>query len=506
MVKRSRPLLILGLFLLFACSTTDESLPPVLLSSVTLTQPATFVPSQTATSTPSLTHTSSPTLRTTPSPSRRPPDTSLPTSTLRKTSTATTQATITPTFDASSLITRTPAQPAQCPEEKPELVPTFNYDDDNWMLVWKQILEALNHGVTRKAIISVYSQHYPTFARRWILEKDVTGDDIPELLFTFMPESFIAYLCKDGQYQAVQLPVNSYHFLQPTIITIKDMNRDGVDEIIARAGDDRIRVFTVYEWDGNKFVELNEKSDCMVLYGPSTVKALDVNGDYIQELVLKQEIPIWSEYTYGLPWRKETRICSWNGASFVLTSTEYAQPEYRFQAVQDGDRATLAGDYGKALNFYQQAIFSDTLDWWSNERSWYESNVYVKEFVINPTLDSSLTPDPAEYPNLTAYSRYRIMLLHIVRDYLPEAKIVYDTLQAKIPNGQVGHAYAEMAEVFWNEYQKSSDLKQACSETVKYATSYAEDILSYLGNSKFSKAYYGDQSLEYQPEDICPFR
>lgn len=223
--------------------------------------------------------------------------------------------------------------------------------------------------------------------------------------------------------------------------------------------------------------------------------------------MLEQAIPIWSEYEDGLPWRKETRICAWNGELFVLTHTKIeGPPEYRFQAVQDGDRATVAGDYTKALDLYQQAIFSDKLEWWSQERRIYEITIYGDKRVSKPTPIPSLLPDPAEYPNIAAYARFRIMLLHVASGYLSDAQTVYDTLQAKFPPGQPGHAYAEMAVVFWDEYQRAHSFEQACSKAIEYAAANPAAILAYLGNGEYARMYYGDQSLEYKPEDVCPFR
>jgi hypothetical protein len=68
------------------------------------------------------------------------------------------------------------------------------------------------------------------------------------------------------------------------------------------------------------------------------------------------------------------------------------------------------------------------------------------------------------------------------------------------PSGQPGHAYAEMAQAFWDEYQSSRNLGSSCGKAVAYATAHP-DILIYLGSD-----YHGTQSLWYQPADICPFK
>jgi hypothetical protein len=286
------------------------------------------------------------------------------------------------------------------------------------------------------------------------------------------------------------------------------MNRDGVNEIMTLDGDDRIREVYVFEWDGSAFQALNMSSgNCSGLLGPeSWPYAQDTNGSSTMDLVLKQGIPIWSEYTDGLPWRKETRTCTWDGSAFVLTRTEITTPpEYRFQAVQDGDRASLAGDYPKALDLYQQAVFSDTLQAWSFDRFLYEGELPNQNSPGAPTLMPLPTPDPAEYPSLAAYARYRILLLYSLRGDLTDAKTVYDTLQAKFPAGQVGHADAELATAFWTSYQASHSIAQACAQAIADAAQHPVEVLAYLGRSDYSQTPFGDQSLEYTPQDICPY-
>jgi hypothetical protein len=113
--------------------------------------------------------------------------------------------------------------------------------------------------------------------------------------------------------------------------------------------------------------------------------------------------------------------------------------------------------------------------------------------------------DAAEYPNLAAYARFRIMLLHIKRGFLPEAKTVYDALQQKFPSGQPGYAYAEMAAAFMDAYTSSQSLERACESAIAYTTTHPKEILAYLGNGEYTESFYGEQSLKYVPESVCPF-
>lgn len=78
--------------------------------------------------------------------------------------------------------------------------------------------------------------------------------------------------------------------------------------------------------------------------------------------------------------------------------------------------------------------------------------------------------------------------------------MVYDTLQEKYPAGQPGYEFAAMAKDFWQEYQTSQNIGQACRKAIDYAAAHPE-ILGYLGDY-----YHGSQSKIYQPEDVCPVK
>ncbi len=356
------------------------------------------------------------------------------------------------------------------------------------------MLEFLNLGGTQQAVITAYKLRDTQADERFIRQADVTGDGVPELLFT-EPGTLNVFYCENGKY-LLQTPLTeTYHFNIPVITYVMDLNMDGVNELVIFSGDDRFRDIDIFEWDIISFRYLmDEGRICSSLMGPSTFKFSDNDSNGIKELILLQTIPIWTEYTDGLPWREETRTCTWDGNHYTPTKIDYSPPEYRFQAVQDGDRAMNVGDFDKALDLYQQAIFNVDLDWWSLDRKIYEIQIAQGE-----TTFPTPVPDTNEYYFLAAYARFRIMLIHLMRGHQSDAEVVFNTLQEKFPTGQPGYEFAEMAVQFWNEYQISSDMGLSCSAAIQYAANHT-DILTYLGGD-----YHGDQSLSYEPPDICPF-
>lgn len=237
---------------------------------------------------------------------------------------STLEPSISPTFDVAQIVKRTAPAPARCPKENPTLKPTSHLMTDSEMILYDEIRVFLDIGGTRQAVVTDYMQVEPRSGDYGIREVDVTGDGVPELLVAGA-NSLYVFLCREGSYYGMEMLDGTYHFYPPLIWKLVDMNGDGVAEIIARFGDLRYQFVEVYEWDGTHFQLLNgdpwsDDKDCMVLMGDSRVDVTDTNGDGLLELILKQGIPIWDEYVSGVPWRKETRTCAWNGTAFALAA------------------------------------------------------------------------------------------------------------------------------------------------------------------------------------------
>ncbi len=307
------------------------------------------------------------------------------------------------------------------------------------------------------------------------------------------------FLCQAGQY-ALAYDYRTYAF-SADLETVEDVNNDGVPEIVFAetefgAGVNSSTTYYLWEWDGRAFVDITAGD--LVAYNGSGV-ITDTDGNGTKEVVLTQGIVGGlAAQNEGGPQRTRTEVWGWNGQTFVLMDSGYTSPEYRFQAMQDGDDASLAGRYDRALAFYQQAILDEKLQGWSSE--WFAYYFQGIGGGGDATPFPTPAPDPTERPRIEAYSRYRILLLHIVRGYIPEAKTVYDTLQKKFLAGQVGYGYAEMATKFWNEYNASQNIGTACGRAIAYARAHTNEVLTPLGSQ------YGWTNRDYAPEDICPFK
>ncbi len=469
---------------------------------------ATPIPTPTATmatSTPSTTSTASHT----PTPSIIPTRTITP---------LPTTLTATPTFDVSSIVTVTPAPAEQCPETIPVSNPDddLNYFHDNPMPTQKEleenVLEILNtHGAS--ALAEMYDEKDYSDDIINYLYQDLTNDGVPE--FALRTLGFYIFGCKDGHYE-ILLMQRGVAGLPPTeIVFVDDFNKNGVDEIVllSRASQGG-RGYKIYEWNDNNFINLLEPdipeypdSGWIQLEATGELQVKDIDNDGAYEMIANSGIPVWVIYEDGLPWRNERTYYKWNGEIYVPIRRDFSIPdvdfvtiqEFRFQSIQDGDLAMSQGEYAKALDLYQRAIFDDSLSGYSLEIRENLRENWDTHFVNDPT-PTPYPDDSSEYPKLASYAYYRIMLLHVVQGNLIEAEKTCNTLQEEFAHDQYGAPYAEMAKEFWQAYQQNQNMTNACGAAISYAAIHPE-ILIPLGSD-----YHGWQSHTYQPADVCPFR
>ncbi len=470
---------------LSSCAAPAPTLSPTTHPpSATLTQPPTRSPTPELTATPSYS--------VTPLPS----------------------ATFVPTLLPTAINTEiAPEDVGVCPTENSDLKPDFSLDilaNESVPRVLEPSLDFLNRGGSPDALGVYLGQSHIRFYKG-----DLTGDGIPEISVNSTLK-YDVIGCIGGEYVVLLTFTDFPRPAFPEVYEIKDMNLNGILDVVfftpVTCGFHACYQTSVLEWHptGFKFISKSSwqfHSTFLSMAGPYKLEIKDIDSNGTFELILDGGIPFWDDYRDGLPWRVQTDTYMWDGEAYSLYRTELGPPEHRFQAIQDGDEAMRWNEYDKALAFYQQAIFDEKLKAWSLEQREYEWAIWDARFdPETPTPAPTPALDPAEYPNLAAYARYRIMLLHLQHGYESDAKIVYDTLQQKFPDGQAGHTYAELAATFWSDYQTNHDLKQACTKAIEFAASHKVAVLAYLGNiagGGYEYYYHGWQSHDYAPEDIC---
>lgn len=477
-------MLILLLVLLSACSPALTATP---VSTQPLTVAETPTPLLSAVEIPSATPTTSET------PTLSPTRTITPLPTI---------PTFTPTFDTRTIVTATPAPKAECPKGDSSLKLNVRFDDHT-INADEEILKFLNSGGSMKVIVNELAKVYGPSRFRFI---DVTNDGQLDLIFDgFLLgyDTFYIVWCQNGQYYSYSdKGVAEGH----TIYDIIDMNKDGVPEIVIYSrgcsGNGCYRFF-VGEWNGETFVNLARQADLKEFYEGIYLEGVfeneiiirDMNGDGTLELQLTG-----GSYDFSPPrWRKERYVYTWNSAYFMGQLVGHSAPVYHFQAVQDADQAALQKQYKNAFDLYRNAIFDTSLKGYSpviadSLYPIWEAKVFNKPVPTSPSID------PTEYPRLSAYAYYRMVILHTQLGEMETAQVKYATLQEKFPAGNPGHPYVEMATDFWNAYQSSGKMYDACAAAIAYADAHPE-ILIPLGSD-----YHGAQSHIYVPADVCPFR
>jgi hypothetical protein len=256
------------------------------------------------------------------------------------------------------------------------------------------------------------------------------------------------------------------------------------------------REHQILEWDGSHFAELVPALDG---FSPASSfdrpgRIEDVEGDGLLELLLPQAIV--PEYPDSGPQRMRTDTWGWNGTAFELMRSDFEEPTYRFQAVQDGDQATRLAEFDRALALYLRAIAGTDLLGWSRGRLW--PDIW---YSVSGGPSATPTPDLDESIRLGAYGRYRILLIHAARGNVAEALAVYDDLQQMFPAGSPGHPYARLATAFWESSQSGASVEDGCRSAIEYAAGHAGDVLEPLGSG-----FYGWFNRDYTPQDICPFQ
>jgi hypothetical protein len=172
------------------------------------------------------------------------------------------------------------------------------------------------------------------------------------------------------------------------------------------------------------------------------------------------------------PFRPITRIWTWDATTHNFVSTEEFQhpPTFRIHVLHDADKAAGLGDYDTAVILYNRVVEDDSLVDWGEEE---------------------LT-----HAELVAYAMYRRVLTHLQEDQAELALAALNMIDASFSIGEVGYAYADMAELLWNAYQAEGDLHSACGIVQTYARRNSESILDPL--------YYGYANPSYAAADICP--
>jgi len=459
------------------------------------------------------------------SPTRREPPTWTPT--LRPTVTPVPSAS--PTLGP--LVTRTLAPPAECPAPgNPPPMKLSIYPEE----VVLQIERYLDTGGSAQNLRATLTQSLAKldpeaqFLSLSVTETDVTGDGIADAVVSLILDlpsgdgfgSVSVFGCQSGQVDVLMTESATSQFPFMHIAT-HDLNADGVPEIVYSvedfgAHDSTTSVF-IREWDGHEFrqllvppgdgwpyfrggaamfnlIRIGSTHIYDLIWEPDTVEIdsllPDTDGNGTRELILSGGVG--RDYTGDGPQRLVIDTWSWNGEAFTLWASRFEAPEFRFQAVRDGDAAFARGALDEALGFYLQSLNDPKLKGWSIE--------HLRQLGhVGPTAPTPPPDDPDERPRLAGYAEYRMMLVHTVQGQEAEARSLLDAMVGEHLQGSPGYPYLEMATAFYEALEGTGSVESACTAARELAQANADTILTPLGSQ-----FYGYLYEDYTPESICP--
>lgn len=400
-----------------------------------------------------------------------------------------------PTFDRRKGHSIPTQLPAVCPKKKPKDEVDFA---QNKRLRAEEVLNFLNTGGELK----VLEKRPDILGGGRVL--DVTGDGVQEVVLGNSAGGFDFIECKDETYQLA-----SFHLLVGSATSkrylelkdVIDLNKNGMPElIVAETEKDGISSFYIYEWDGGLALRsliwlqrqpfrLHVVTDSVNTVSGYTLR--DLNGDDLREVIIVDDVNL--HYDNGMPAYNETVILGWDGLHYVnLLPGNYELGKFRFQATQMGDMAMLYGNYAQAFVFYKEAIFNKDLDWWSEQRFINEREA-LRAGVPAPTV----VPSPADQEFFASYAYYRMIILHVYLNDIQAARADDAVLQEKFPG-----FYANTATKFWETYQATGSVSDACNAVHTYARQHQNNVEA-LGQAMFG--FLGYQNHTYSVGDICPF-
>ena len=432
----------------------------------------------------------------------------------------------TPTFDPASIVTATKSPDATCPKINDTLNPSFPDQGEPAafgfisfkFFLQNSILEALNQGASlaniTSALTKVTAGGEPLGLNADNLYlKELTGDRVPELIFDSYPR-FSIFTCMKGRYLlALDVPSNALYLVKDRLI--QDLNKDNLPEIILGI-EDNVSVWmgvyvSVFRWNGSAFQNLSYSEDVLPysleerafsFCCTTNFKILDIDKNGIMELVVQEKLGWHAETPLFGPWRNMTEIISWNGTNYVLLPYLLDPPIYRFQVVQDGDRALLRGDFVEALDLYTRSLNDPGLKGWSKA---HFDNMQAVELAYSGTpTPTALPDDQADYSILAAYARFHILLIHAIEGNNDQANNEYKNLLKDYSSKQPGYAFVQLAQIFWETFEKTGNLTIACEKAREYATDHPEETISQI-----DMTWHGRQSPGYSPyipveKIICP--
>jgi len=397
--------------------------------------------------------------------------------TLAPTPTATPQPTLTPTPS----ITPTPTHVPNCPASNPNAAWIAPPDFGGYPGSIGDFLSAGGSPDALKTILTNASSINAQFGGLW--QFDLTGNGDPETIVSiFDPLGTVFGPVPSGDlliYGCVNraAPLLYQDTGQP-MLTVKQIGdligagRGGQMAVVRSecGAHTCFDTLDVLGWNGARFVNLMGER-LQMPYPAYTFANLDGDAAFEIQAVSGKIASVGAG-----PQRTITQTWDWNGAQYVRVGETVSPPEYRIHLVHDADDQLLRGNLSGAIEMYNRVI----------------SDGALKDWQVELGLEK-----PTDRADLTAYAWYRIMIAGVRLGDAASAQAAFDRLSADFPAGAPGHAYQQLAQVFWSKQLETNSLGAACLAANAHANNETDAI---DGLNAFGYA-----NRQYVAADMCPW-
>ncbi|HYN89581.1 MAG TPA: hypothetical protein VER55_13685 [Ardenticatenaceae bacterium] len=257
------------------------------------------------------------------------------------------------------------------------------------------------------------------------------------------------------------------------LLAADDLNGDGESEMAwtwAECG--AHTCFTTVEigaWTGSGFSDLTASE----IQFPTLDRAevVDQNGDGAKDVVLTGGT---INSAGAGPQRTRTEVYAWNGSGWALSQTLYAATDWLALVVWEANDRLAADDLPGAMDLYTLAVTSPSL------RSWHGEN------------NTGRMSAEEERALLTAFSHWRLVLANTVLGREDEA----EEWLSQLEDSQPASPYRTVAERFWETWERTSDLDDACEAANSYAAANRPLVVEPLNT-------FGYSNPQFEADDIC---
>ena len=400
------------------------------------------------------------------------------------TQTATSSPTPSPTATSSPTTTPDPT----CPE--PGSAAPFTYPADTTELQ-ASILAYINAGGQWEDLMALLDEL--EIEHDWI-QADMNGDEVMETaVFADITideytniQVWLLLQCQSREFTIPKYSESNYGFHD--YFETDDLDQDGNLEIIdvgGHAGSACSSSVSILSWKNREFINYSPDYSVGCSNEEDRILFQDINNDGKKELILSSWTIVHADHA---PPRDLKYIFELVDDQYTLLETQYALAEYRFQLLDDAQRALDAGDLSKAITFYNQAAHEDMA-------------TLKSYFFPSPEIAKERGEEP-DYPDAyqKSFALFRQAVIQLALENNDDANNTLTELIATYPEDQPGHEFVPLTQIFFDTFTDEKDLAKACAKVTEFVSE------NYTDRPKLTSHFYWGSNVAFYhtPDSLCP--